>query len=420
MSTLTILLAIFLQIYVPRIASINREFLTPVATDIMCSDEERHVRRGSVYALDLCVPYGSPVFPAMNGTITYAGCNNAGGYGCWVMVKHQNGFTSLYAHMIAGSIRVKAGDVVDVNTVLGQVGWTGITSFGPHVHWEMRYNGNRIKISDYLDMRLMKDIPLYTFPKDTAQYIPKGMTFSNSNYRSAERSYTLVIAVFVFYTFYFLFWLMKKHKNDFFQQVHNAAVGVSLAKFPIVLTLAIVFSPVHAGGSPSFGYGELSTNEQYNIVYKFIESWEGNADKCVFDPVKTKNGVTNSTYNLWRRSEGLGPADVCRDMTQQEKMTIYYKNYYVASGANTLPLAISLHHMDIAMLSGPSKAKEIYAKCGDDFACYTQQKATWFRSLKNCPLYCNAWLRRNDDVAKYLKTGVANGREIFTVRTGEK
>lgn len=77
-----------------------------------------------------------------DGTVEYAGCNNAGGYGCWALIRHEGGYTSIYAHLLdegGGSIWVRAGEKVTPWTVLGRVGWTGRTSFGPHVHWEIRH-----------------------------------------------------------------------------------------------------------------------------------------------------------------------------------------------------------------------------------------------------------------------------------------
>ncbi len=125
-----------------RMASRNGEWLAPVAGSVLSSSEDDHLARGSVYAWDLSVPLGTAVHPMAAGTVTYAGCNNAGGYGCWALIDHAGGYNSVYAHMLNegdGQIRVKTGDRVNAWTTLGYVGWTGMTSFGPHVHWEIRH-----------------------------------------------------------------------------------------------------------------------------------------------------------------------------------------------------------------------------------------------------------------------------------------
>jgi len=79
--------------------------------------------------------YGAPVHATADGIITIAG--NHAGYGRLVVVDHDSGITTWYAHLSAflGSLwaRVKRGEVV---------GYTGISgrSTGPHVHYEVRMN----------------------------------------------------------------------------------------------------------------------------------------------------------------------------------------------------------------------------------------------------------------------------------------
>ncbi len=138
-----------------RLASRDGRWLTPVAASLLASDEEDHLARNSVWAWDLAMQFGTPVYPMADGRVIYAGCNNAGGYGCWAMVDHADGFASIYAHMIdegGGSIWVNTGDQVSQWTPLGRVGWTGKTSFGPHVHWEIhRHTGGRVRLDEYFD-----------------------------------------------------------------------------------------------------------------------------------------------------------------------------------------------------------------------------------------------------------------------------
>ncbi|MDP5219263.1 peptidoglycan DD-metalloendopeptidase family protein [Ruegeria sp. 2205SS24-7] len=57
-----------------------------------------------------------------------------------VVLKHEDGWETQYCHMRQGSIRVKSGDVIDVGTVLGQVGLSGKTQF-PHLHLSVRKDG---------------------------------------------------------------------------------------------------------------------------------------------------------------------------------------------------------------------------------------------------------------------------------------
>ncbi|SDR65071.1 Peptidase family M23 [Agrococcus carbonis] len=88
---------------------------------------------------DIPLPPGQEIRPIANGVVSavWQG-NNPGGGGYAVFVDHNiNGqfVQSWYPHMQAGSIRVEVGQVVDVSTVVGQVGSTG-RSTGPHLHLE--------------------------------------------------------------------------------------------------------------------------------------------------------------------------------------------------------------------------------------------------------------------------------------------
>jgi murein DD-endopeptidase MepM/ murein hydrolase activator NlpD len=62
-----------------------------------------------------------------------------GGFGHYVVLQHKidgEYYTSLYAHLAAGSIQVKPGQKVKAGTVLGKMGSTGMST-GRHLHWEI-------------------------------------------------------------------------------------------------------------------------------------------------------------------------------------------------------------------------------------------------------------------------------------------
>lgn len=87
--------------------------------------------------IDLTNPEGTPIYPITDGVVLEV---NAfpDGYGRHVIVKHDDTTTSLYAHM--SKVHVTAGQKVDKNTVLGEVGATGWAT-GNHLHLEIRTNG---------------------------------------------------------------------------------------------------------------------------------------------------------------------------------------------------------------------------------------------------------------------------------------
>lgn len=88
-------------------------------------------------AVDIGAARGTSIFAAAAGTVIIANGNGAwnGGYGSYVVVQHDNGTQTLYAHM--SKVLVRPGAHVDQGDVIGKVGSTG-QSTGPHLHFEIR------------------------------------------------------------------------------------------------------------------------------------------------------------------------------------------------------------------------------------------------------------------------------------------
>ncbi len=86
--------------------------------------------------IDIAIPEGTPVVSAAPGRVVFSGFSS--GYGNCVIIEHDNGLTSLYAHNSLNL--VKTGDVVDKNRILALSGSSG-RSTGPHLHFEVRKDG---------------------------------------------------------------------------------------------------------------------------------------------------------------------------------------------------------------------------------------------------------------------------------------
>ena len=93
---------------------------------------------------DIGAPGGTPIQAARGGVVTISTYHYS--YGNYVVVQHDNGISTLYAHM--RSRAVSEGDVVEQGDVLGYVGTTG-SSTGNHLHLEFRINGSRVDALDY-------------------------------------------------------------------------------------------------------------------------------------------------------------------------------------------------------------------------------------------------------------------------------
>lgn len=97
--------------------------------------------------INIAVPEGTPIKAAEDGTVAYAG-NELKGYGNLVLVRHDNGFVTAYAH--ASDILVKRGDVVKRGQVIAHSGQTGnVTS--PQLHFEIRKGATPVDPSQYLN-----------------------------------------------------------------------------------------------------------------------------------------------------------------------------------------------------------------------------------------------------------------------------
>ncbi|TNE68641.1 MAG: M23 family peptidase [Rhodobacteraceae bacterium] len=91
--------------------------------------------------LDWGAPVGTPVHAAAAGTVIRE--EFSGAYGNVVGLRHANGYESRYAHLNAFADGVKVGDEVQAGDLIGYVGTTG-RSTGPHLHFEIRLNGQAI------------------------------------------------------------------------------------------------------------------------------------------------------------------------------------------------------------------------------------------------------------------------------------
>jgi len=81
--------------------------------------------------------YGSPVYASNNGTIEILRDLGNTSYGRYIMINHNNGYYSLYAHMSYFKEGLSVGSTVSRGDIIGYVGSSG-WSTGPHLHYEIR------------------------------------------------------------------------------------------------------------------------------------------------------------------------------------------------------------------------------------------------------------------------------------------
>ncbi len=103
-------------------------------------------RWGRLHAgIDIAAPIGTPIYAADTGSVRIAG--PMGGYGNYTCIQHSSAMSTCYGHQ--SRIGVSVGQSVKQGQVIGAVGNTG-HSTGPHLHFEVRINGNPVDPMGYL------------------------------------------------------------------------------------------------------------------------------------------------------------------------------------------------------------------------------------------------------------------------------
>ena len=91
--------------------------------------------------VDFAAPKGTPIMAAGTGHIEFVG--NNGGAGKYIRIKHMNGYKTAYAHLSKYASGINKNVKVKQGQTIGYVGTTGLST-GPHLHYEVWFNGKRI------------------------------------------------------------------------------------------------------------------------------------------------------------------------------------------------------------------------------------------------------------------------------------
>lgn len=97
------------------------------------------------YGIDIANGVGTDIKAADGGVVTRAG--RAGSYGNLIIIDHQNGMSTRYAHL--SRIDVKVGQTVEQGQSIAKMGNTG-RSTGPHLHFEVRVGGKAVNPLNYV------------------------------------------------------------------------------------------------------------------------------------------------------------------------------------------------------------------------------------------------------------------------------
>lgn len=98
--------------------------------------------------LDFAGRSGFSIFASDSGVIVYSGWSDRG-YGNLIVIDHDRGWQSFYAHLLDGSL-LPCGSNVQKGQLIGAMGSTGMST-GPHLHFELRLNGYPVNPWQFLN-----------------------------------------------------------------------------------------------------------------------------------------------------------------------------------------------------------------------------------------------------------------------------
>ncbi|WP_372645891.1 M23/M56 family metallopeptidase [Ancylomarina sp.] len=106
-------------------------------------------------AVDIAAPKGTPIYAIADGLVKKLQANHVEGkaYGRFIIIQHEGNIASLYSQMDAYSVEL--GEKVHKGDVIGFVGTSGVST-GPHLHFEIKKNGENINPADLIDFTSLK------------------------------------------------------------------------------------------------------------------------------------------------------------------------------------------------------------------------------------------------------------------------
>jgi lysozyme family protein len=141
---------------------------------------------------------------------------------------------------------------------------------------------------------------------------------------------------------------------------------------------------------------------------QFVSKWEGGYVDHPNDPGgATNRGITQRTYNNWRRSKGLEERPV-RELEKNEEVLIYYENYWAAAGCSELEYPFNIAVFDTAVNCGVGRATHWLRKASDVMAYLDLREAHYIEIAKKpeYKVFLKGWLNRLGDLRKLVEIGI--------------
>ncbi|MCM1052965.1 MAG: phage tail tip lysozyme [Ruminococcus sp.] len=300
-------------------------------------------------ALDIGVVRETPVIATKDGTVNYVntGCTEGdhecgGSYGNYVMIDHGGGIESLYAHLTRPV--VNNGDKVIQGQIIAYSGNTGRAT-GPHLHFEIRLNGNRVDPLNYVnpdnprpinfattnivgDIKVVGDTGDYSDRKKNKKVVCESLLASGFSTNATigimanmetESAHTYDPQV------------VEYGSGYNFSNVYNApsskAVGFGLIQWSFGRRIELIdyaknkgWDPATMGAQLNFLFYELSTKSSYDVTYKYVTGNYSSRDIAVAF-CKNYERPSGSNQNLKSSDSCTSRAD-----TNEPLLSNYVKN----------------------------------------------------------------------------------------------
>jgi murein DD-endopeptidase MepM/ murein hydrolase activator NlpD len=140
------------------------------------------------YGLDIDLKTGDTVVAAMDGEVRLAGYD-PGGYGYFCVIAHPNGLETVYGHF--SRLLVSSETFVRAGTPIGLGGSTGYST-GPHLHFEIRFMGEPIDVSAFIDFENGELLePVLSISSETFKHLSQLRAAVYHTVRRGESLYTI-------------------------------------------------------------------------------------------------------------------------------------------------------------------------------------------------------------------------------------
>lgn len=113
--------------------------------------------------IDFKAHIGTPVYATADGVVEFAGFHKASGFGKLIILQHNLGFKTYFAHL--NKIKVRSRTFVRKGQLIGYSGNTGVST-GPHLHYEVRHVYSPLNPVPFLDWNMTDFDTLFSEVKD--------------------------------------------------------------------------------------------------------------------------------------------------------------------------------------------------------------------------------------------------------------